>query len=145
MKLASGTAPVVKYLGSGVAVGLGTDGAASNNRLDVLGERLILNLGLVGTSVLTKNGGTWEWTMSLRDPRAGEPSREPDDDVSALTGDLDTLTVALSGGRFEDATGFSVSPDRHAAKIINLDAVEDAAPHDDAKPMVFRLRWTTGS
>src|SRR6185295_16259171 len=31
MKLASGTAPVVKYLASGVALGLGTDGAASNN------------------------------------------------------------------------------------------------------------------
>ena len=35
MKLASGTAPVVKYLASGVPVGLGTDGAASNNDLDM--------------------------------------------------------------------------------------------------------------
>ena len=35
MKLASGTAPVTKYLKAGVALGLGTDGAASNNDLDM--------------------------------------------------------------------------------------------------------------
>ena len=35
MKLASGTAPVVEYLKSGIALGLGTDGAASNNDLDM--------------------------------------------------------------------------------------------------------------
>jgi 5-methylthioadenosine/S-adenosylhomocysteine deaminase len=35
MKLASGTAPLTKYLAAGVALGLGTDGAASNNDLDM--------------------------------------------------------------------------------------------------------------
>jgi len=35
MKLASGAAPVTKYLRAGVALGLGTDGAASNNDLDM--------------------------------------------------------------------------------------------------------------
>jgi 5-methylthioadenosine/S-adenosylhomocysteine deaminase len=35
MKLASGTAPVPDYLKEGIALGLGTDGAASNNDLDM--------------------------------------------------------------------------------------------------------------
>jgi 5-methylthioadenosine/S-adenosylhomocysteine deaminase len=35
MKLASGSAPVPEYLKAGVALGLGTDGAASNNDLDM--------------------------------------------------------------------------------------------------------------
>ncbi len=38
MKLASGTAPVPELLEAGVAIGLGTDGAASNNNLDLFQE-----------------------------------------------------------------------------------------------------------
>lgn len=38
MKLASGAAPVARLLDKGLNVGLGTDGAASNNRLDLFRE-----------------------------------------------------------------------------------------------------------
>jgi len=38
MKLASGIAPIPELLGAGVTVGLGTDGCASNNTLDMFHE-----------------------------------------------------------------------------------------------------------
>lgn len=38
MKLNSGTAPVVEMLARGITVGIGTDGASSNNDLDMFGE-----------------------------------------------------------------------------------------------------------
>ena len=44
MKLASGVAPLAKLLERGVNVALGTDGAASNNRLDVFEEMRLASL-----------------------------------------------------------------------------------------------------
>ena len=38
MKLASGIAPVVKMIDAGIQVGMGTDGSASNNDVDLFGE-----------------------------------------------------------------------------------------------------------
>ena len=60
MKLGSGFAPVQAFLDGGVRVSLGTDGAASNNRLDMWGEmRLaaLIHKGATGdpTSVTAKN------------------------------------------------------------------------------------------
>jgi 5-methylthioadenosine/S-adenosylhomocysteine deaminase len=44
MKLASGIAPVTELLRQGINVALGTDGAASNNRLDIMGEMRLAGL-----------------------------------------------------------------------------------------------------
>ncbi|MFO1324259.1 MAG: TRZ/ATZ family hydrolase [Burkholderiales bacterium] len=44
MKLASGVAPIARLLAAGVNVALGTDGAASNNRLDIFSEMRLASL-----------------------------------------------------------------------------------------------------
>ncbi len=50
LKLASGLAPAARLMAGGVNVGLGTDGAASNNRLDMLTEMRLAALLAKGTS-----------------------------------------------------------------------------------------------
>jgi len=50
LKLASGIAPVARLTARGVNIGLGTDGAASNNRLDVFAEMRLAALLAKGAS-----------------------------------------------------------------------------------------------
>jgi len=50
LKLASGIAPVARMRQLGINVGLGTDGAASNNRLDMFGEMRLTALLAKGNS-----------------------------------------------------------------------------------------------
>ncbi len=50
LKLASGFAPVAKMRQMGINVGLGTDGAASNNRLDMFAEMRLASLLAKGVS-----------------------------------------------------------------------------------------------
>ncbi len=50
LKLASGIAPITEALAAGIAIGIGTDGAASNNRLDLLCEMRLAALLAKGRS-----------------------------------------------------------------------------------------------
>ena len=50
LKLASGIAPIARYLDAGINVGIGTDGTASNNRLDMPGEMRLAALLAKGAS-----------------------------------------------------------------------------------------------
>ena len=50
LKLASGIAPLKRLLDAGINVGLGTDGAASNNRLDLPGEMRLASLLAKGST-----------------------------------------------------------------------------------------------
>jgi 5-methylthioadenosine/S-adenosylhomocysteine deaminase len=50
LKLASGIAPITRYIAAGINVGIGTDGTASNNRLDMPGEMRLAALLAKGAS-----------------------------------------------------------------------------------------------
>jgi 5-methylthioadenosine/S-adenosylhomocysteine deaminase len=50
LKLASGIAPITEYVKQGINVGLGTDGAASNNRIDMFAEMRLAALLAKGQS-----------------------------------------------------------------------------------------------
>lgn len=60
LKLASGIAPVTAMQERGINVGLGTDGAASNNRLDLLQEMRLASLLAKGTSGKAESLPAWE-------------------------------------------------------------------------------------
>ena len=99
MKLASGAAPVTKYLSAGVAVGLGTDGAASNNDLDMFEA-------MRQASFLAK--------LSTRDPTA--VSAQTALDLATIGGaravQMDRLIGSLEQGKRADVITVSVSAAR---------------------------------
>ena len=63
LKLASGIAPVTDFLAAGITVGIGTDGAASNNVLDVLSE---LRTAALLAKVATADAGALSAMDALR-------------------------------------------------------------------------------
>ena len=63
LKLACGIAPVRAFADAGITVGLGTDGAASNNMLDVLGE---MRIAALLTKVATGDGSALTAEQVLR-------------------------------------------------------------------------------
>ncbi len=88
MKLASGISPVPQMLAEGIKVGLGTDGAASNNNLDMLEEMrsaaLLHKVNSMDASVIssdqalamaTKNGGK---VLGLNDIGVLQPGYKAD-------------------------------------------------------------------
>jgi 5-methylthioadenosine/S-adenosylhomocysteine deaminase len=99
MKLASGAAPVPAYLRDDLAVGLGTDGAASNNDLDMFeAMRAASLLHKLHTGDPTVVGARASLEMAtIRGARALGMERQIGSLETGKRGDL--ITVSLAGAR----------------------------------------------
>ena len=115
MKLASGAAPVPGYLAAGVAVGLGTDGAASNNDLDMFEA-------MRQAAFLHK--------LVTRDPTA----------VSAGT----ALEMATVGGArvlgLQDRIGSLEAGKRADLIVVRMDAPRQTPMYDPVSHLVYATR-----
>jgi 5-methylthioadenosine/S-adenosylhomocysteine deaminase len=115
MKLASGTAPVTAYLRAGVALGLGTDGAASNNDLDMF-EAMRM------ASLLQK--------LATNDPRA----------VSAQTAvDLATIGGARAMG-MDKQIGSLETGKRADVIVVRMSAARQTPMYDPISHLVYVTR-----
>jgi 5-methylthioadenosine/S-adenosylhomocysteine deaminase len=115
MKLASGVAPVTKYLAAGVALGLGTDGAASNNDLDMFEA-------MRQASFLAK--------LSTRDPTA----------VSARTA-LDMATIGGARALQMERLIGSLEPGKRADLIaVSVSSARQTPLYDPVSHLVYATR-----
>ena len=105
-----------------------------------LGLRLLQQAGLAGNSTLARNGNTWVWSFTARDPHAADVTTPVDEDVAALITDLSQLKVVKIDGRFEAASGFELSADQRVATFKDP-AGRDDAPGADATVITLRLSW----
>jgi 5-methylthioadenosine/S-adenosylhomocysteine deaminase len=112
LKLASGIAPVAGMLANGVNVGLGTDGAASNNRLDLLAEMRLAALLAKGAS--------------------GDPTVVPAHTALHMA----TLAGARALG-LEQRIGSLVPGKRADIAAIELASVEVSPCYDPASQLVY--------
>ena len=105
-----------------------------------LGLRILQQAGLAGNSTLVRDGNTWLWTFTARDPHAPDVTTPVDEDVAALIDDLSQLKVVMIDGRFEAASGFELSADKRVATFKDPAGRDDA--HDaDATAITLRLSW----
>ena len=112
LKLASGIAPVDRMLSSGINVGLGTDGAASNNRLDVFCE---MRLAALLAKASSQNAETLPAHTALR---------------------MATLNAAQALG-LEHKIG-SIEPGKSADLCaVNLDSIELSPCYDPASHLIY--------
>jgi 5-methylthioadenosine/S-adenosylhomocysteine deaminase len=116
LKLASGFAPVVKMLATGLNVGIGTDGPASNNDLDMFEEvRLAAFIAKAVTNDPTSLPASWALAMATR---LGAQALH----IGHLTGSVevgkraDLILVDVSA--LHNAPAFKRSADNAYAQIV---------------------------
>jgi 5-methylthioadenosine/S-adenosylhomocysteine deaminase len=112
MKLASGVAPVQRLLDAGIAVGLGTDGAASTNQLTMFEEMRVASL--------------------LQKVTSGRPTALPAETVLEMA----TLGGARAVG-LDDEIG-SLTPGKRAdVVVVRIDRAGVVPAHDPISTLVY--------
>ena len=120
-KLASGIAPVVRLRARGINVALGTDGAASNNRLDVFGEaRLAALLAKLATGDAASLPAAVALRMATLD---GARALGLDARIGSLEPGKHADAVAVDLGAFEHAPCYD--PISHLVHVAGRDQVSD--------------------
>lgn len=113
LKLASGVARLADWLAAGIRVGVGTDGAASNNRLDVLADMRLASLLAKGT---TADASAVPAPAALRAATLGGASAMGLQDlIGSLTPGKQADVVALDLSRFDLAPVYDV-----ASHVVNV-------------------------
>ncbi|NHN60339.1 MULTISPECIES: amidohydrolase [Halorussus] len=113
MKLASGMAPVQELLDAGVTVGLGTDGAASNNDLDVFDE--MRDAAMVGKLA------------------ADDASAVPAEAVVRMATEGSAAALGFDSGRIEAGANADLA-------VVDLDAAHLTPHHDLVSHLVYAAR-----
>jgi 5-methylthioadenosine/S-adenosylhomocysteine deaminase len=113
MKLASGMAPVQKLLDAGVTVGLGTDGAASNNDLDLFDE--MRDAAMVGKLA------------------ADDASAVPAESVVRMATEGSASALGFDSGRIEEGANADLA-------VVDLDAPHLTPHHDLVSHLVYAAR-----
>lgn len=131
MKLASGFAPVCRMLQAGVKVALGTDGASSNNRLDMLSDMRLASLLQKGfTGDPTALGGAQAFAMATRTgalamgwPQCGLLQEGMQADMALLDGGAENLcpTPDLPAAIVYAAQGLNVRMTMVQGKVLYQD------------------------
>jgi 5-methylthioadenosine/S-adenosylhomocysteine deaminase len=121
MKLGSGIAPIGALAARGINIGLGTDGAASNNRLDLFGEmRLAALLAKVATAdpaVLPARAALHAATLG------GARALGLDDVIGSLTPGKQADVVAVDFGGVDAVPCYD--PISHVVYVAGREAVTD--------------------
>jgi len=121
LKLASGIAPVARLRSRGVNVALGTDGAASNNRLDILGEaRLAALIAKVSESDAAALPAGVVLRMATLD---GAAALGLDGEIGSLVPGKHADAMAVNLGAFEHAPCYD--PVSHLVHVAGRDQVTD--------------------
>jgi 5-methylthioadenosine/S-adenosylhomocysteine deaminase len=121
MKLASGIAPVAALLERGVNVAIGTDGAASNNRLDMFAE---LRLASLLAKVASGDAGAVPAATALRMATlGGAKALSLDAVVGSLQAGKQADVIAVDVGALDDAPLYD--PASHLVHVVGRERVTD--------------------